>query len=316
MDNSGLPASDKAAKSPWRVVAIGCGIVVVLVVVGGLVVLWQGLRLVGNQLSDMTDPVKRAAQVKRVMGADALPPGYFATTAIAVETPITFKMAILSDIDPQQGDAATATQHRGLTWFELRKEDSSAQDLNDFLEGRSSKVDVFQRWDINLATAHPLQRGNFQSSALTVHYLTYQGTVKVQGQEDTGINTVFSVGCSQDGKDVVRFGVWFSRHPDDLANLPATEVAPAEGAAPVPNAPTPGAAVAATTPVKAAAPAATPAASPASAPASSPASPASAATGGTPAPAPSSAAGSGGSLNPARLEDLKTFVSYIHVCEG
>lgn len=224
MDTASSPSSSPAPKpssppSTWRMVAIGCGGLLALGLLAGIVILWQGLSAIGSQISDMSDPQKQGAQLEKVFGTHQLPPGYYATIALQIESPLRLKVAMLTDRAPSKTEGQNERQLRGLSWFEVHGSDSDNRSIRDFIDGKEVKVDLLNRWGLAQEISHPLQRGSIEQEGMTVHYTTFEGTVKVQNEEDTGINTVFSVACPQDPSDLVRFGLWFSRHPDDLAAL-------------------------------------------------------------------------------------------------
>lgn len=222
--------TETSSRSPWQYVGIGCGAALLLVLIGGGIVAYQGFKAVGSQIIDMQDPVKRTQKVKSILGSDTLPPGYFATMAIDVETPLKMKMVILSDVDPatseQNSQSAPKEQLRGLTWLEVEDDKGDAQELNDFVEGKAEGLTALKRWNVDVGSSQPVGRGVYEQNGGTVRYMTYLGEVKVQNEEMEGVNTVFSVTCPGANSALIRFGVWFSRDFAERAAVVANPKAP------------------------------------------------------------------------------------------
>lgn len=199
-------------KSPWVYVAIGCGaITVVGVLVAILAVVWIG-KTTKDMVDDMKDPVARAENVKRLLGAEALPEGYY--PALAMKVPFIMEMAILSDEPvgddgPQDGDL----DGQGFMYFRLPTKINS--DLRDYFEGRTDDDSVFDRNHIqlDLESKELLSRGSFQINGQDVYFVSQLGSFSTEQGRAEGIHAVIMIDCPQDEK--MRLGLWFYELPED-----------------------------------------------------------------------------------------------------
>ena len=89
-------------RSPWVWVGLGCGTLVVLgvacAIVGGL---WT-VRSVKQFERDMKDPQTRTNRALGILGADELPPGYYASVAFSI--PMFAEVAILTDHEAREDE--------------------------------------------------------------------------------------------------------------------------------------------------------------------------------------------------------------------
>ena len=121
----------------------GCGCVGAI---AALVMVVVGLGFLGAQkvreISEtMNDPEARAQKALEILGAEALPVGYF--TVAAVSVPFVFDFAVLSD---QVGEPSK----NGFIFMSFPSFGDGDEELYDFFEGRTDNVDSLKREQFNV----------------------------------------------------------------------------------------------------------------------------------------------------------------------
>ncbi|MCB1045460.1 MAG: hypothetical protein KDC35_21130 [Acidobacteria bacterium] len=200
-------------RSPWVYVGIGCVGLVIIAVIGVAVLGFLGFRMAKDTVEAMKDPVKREENVKAILGATDLPPGYYA--GLAVKIPFLMEMAILTDREGEDGPNEDFDQ-RGFIYFKIiGKVDS---ELKDYFEGKTDDATVFRRNNINLDLESNvlLERGLIEVNGQNLMYLAQTGRFSTEHGRSEGIQTLILVECPKDKK--MRFGIWFGPLPETDEN--------------------------------------------------------------------------------------------------
>jgi hypothetical protein len=193
-------------------VAAGCGVALVLGVVG-MGAVGYGLFRWGKQIeSDIKDPATRTAKVKAVLGADTLPDGYHPVVGLSI--PFVMEMAMLSDREPDLEGHGRGLGQRGFLYFHYVSVSPDEKALRDYFEGRTSDDSALRRAGVNFRfkDQEVIRRGVVQTSGHPVLYLAQRGELEMDDDHRRGVNSLLLVDCPQD--DRMRMGIWFGPDPD------------------------------------------------------------------------------------------------------
>ncbi len=204
-------APPKKQRSPLFYVAIGCGGLMALILIGFAV---AGLLLVraGKGFVDgMTDPTQKAANVQKMLGV--APVGYFPIMTLSI--PLMMDIALLGDQEPLP-DGGTADFDRGFMYFRVIANEQSNR-AKDFFDGKDSDTSALKGSGVNVDAKDILRRGALKTAnGTSVKYVATRGTMDTQGQHKQeskpGLNTVMFFECP--GDTAVRLGVWMMKDPD------------------------------------------------------------------------------------------------------
>jgi len=209
--------------SPWVWVAVGCGATVGILVLGVVMVGFFGYRWAKRVERTMEDPVARTDQVKGILGAEELPPGYYGVVGFSI--PFLFEVAILSDREPAPGpQPEPQLGERGFIYIKMAALGQQSDELRDFFEGKTDDAAVLRRNHIRIRTDEILHRGAIElDSGSSLMYLVQRGTLGLSQGEHEGLSTVMLVTCSGDRRS--RLGIWFVPEGAGIVGSPEDEVA-------------------------------------------------------------------------------------------
>lgn len=206
--------------SPWVLVLLGCGGLLLLSCLGVGAFVYFIARKADSYAKDMSDPAKREAEVKKVLGAKGnLPVGYHA--AVTLSVPFVMNMAILSDKPMGTKGEAGQFDRRGYIFVKLLLSQDQSE-LRDYFQGKTDDPAVLQRNKINVRPKEIINRGTFPLDGREVLYLSQRADVQPSGQSgrvQQGISTLILFQCP-DAK--ARTGIWFGEDPSP--DKPAKEI--------------------------------------------------------------------------------------------
>jgi hypothetical protein len=212
--------SRKQRTSPWVWVAVGCGGAALLfVVVAGAFVFFSyrmGKRLQG----EMEDPAAREAAVRRVLGSDELPAGYYPVMGFSI--PMLMELAMLSDVEAPPGPVNEPRfDQRGFLYFAVFSTGKQRAEVKDFFAGKIDRTEFLRRSSVHLHRGEVLARGTVETGGLDVPYVAQRGALDfgAGARRHEGITTTVLVECPDSSR--LRLGMWFG--PD-----PHPEAAPGE----------------------------------------------------------------------------------------
>lgn len=211
--------SPKKSTSPWIYVGCGCLALVVLMVAvvacGG----YLGFTKLKGYVEDLEDPERRNARALELLGAEALPEGYY--TLFFLPVPWVFDFVMLTDseganqtLEAMEDDVDTALL-TGHIFFYLRS--SIATDPNDenhfgvvqrqMKDGRI-RIEVS---DQRFVSDEELGSGQLQLGTQDIQWNSHRGAFvdDAGGAPAEGLFSVMNIACPEDS--TVRSAVWFRR---------------------------------------------------------------------------------------------------------
>ena len=222
--------TEKKGIPPWMWVGCGCvGAIAALVLIVAGLGFWgaQKAREIGEA---MNDPEARADKALEVLGAEALPEGYFTVTAVSV--PFVLDFVVLSDQPPPtDGEPSeSAPPRNGFMFMSFPSFGEGDEELYDFFEGRSDNVDSLKREQFNVDLRERVATGRFDRAEDQILWVSHRGAVesdeineidepdKIDSGHD-GLLTMMLLECDDDRR---RVGIWFG--PDPSPESPADSI--------------------------------------------------------------------------------------------
>lgn len=242
MEADGRP--QKKSTSPWVYVGCGCGLAVVLAMLGLAGLTWWGVQTGKEMAETMTDPQKRADKVRSVLPYDTLPEGYYPGFAMSMPMGM-MEMAVFTDHDPEAPDSTgdTSDMTSDMTSDSSAGNDKNEPDLefkergfmymNMFgMRGNKDKMERYLRgeaprpedsgWSqssVNFDAKENVRRGTITINGTEVLYSANRGEVnRKDGPDEDGLVTMVMPKC---GDKRLRFGMWFG--PDPSPGTPVAE---------------------------------------------------------------------------------------------
>lgn len=217
MDADGRP--QRKSTSPWAYVAIGCGLAVLLGLIGVSGFTYLMYRQ-GKQMAEgFKDPKVREQKTREVLAYKTLPAGYYAMGAFSV--PLLMDFAILSDKPPEDGKAdQQGFEQRSFIFMNMRHMRDNREKMERYLRGEAPAPEdsAWQKSSVNFDAKELIGRGTLNLGGMPVLYAANRGDVHKKGEKEDGIVTMVLPECPDDR---LRFGVWIG--PDPQAGKPVAE---------------------------------------------------------------------------------------------
>jgi len=204
------------SRSPWVWVGVGCAGCGLLGVIAVAVVGFVGYRAVKGLERDLRDPGAREARVKRLLGADELPAGYYPGPTVSI--PFLFELAMLADrpVDSQGGLSTETT-----SVFIYVKAVRGGRKWRSYLDGTADPLEVLNDRGFRLERGERIARGTLALDGLDVDWVAQRGEMILErGHDLKGITTVMFLRCA--GQRQLRVGVWSA--PDPAEGTPVAEL--------------------------------------------------------------------------------------------
>lgn len=212
-ENKGLP--------PW--VWVGCGCVGAI---AALVVIVVGLGFWGAQKArelgeTMRDPDARTDKALEVLGAEALPEGYFTVAALSV--PFVFDMVVLSDQPPDESGTPSELARNGFIFTSFPAFGDGDDELYDFFEGRSDSIDSLKREQFNVDLEERLSHGRLERGRDELLWVSHRGSLDSENIDNAhdGLVTMVLFECNDDRR---RVGIWYGPDPYPETAVDALDV--------------------------------------------------------------------------------------------
>jgi hypothetical protein len=165
-----------SSTSPLAWLGCGCGALVALALVTIIGMTWFGYRKGKEIERTFKDPTARREATREVLPWRELPEGYYPAGAVTI--PMLMRMAILSDHEPEAGEAGhgRAFQKHGLVFMSFTSWISNEQDLLRWLRGELKETPKWlRRSDAKIDPDQVLKRGSVESGGHTVLYVVSRG---------------------------------------------------------------------------------------------------------------------------------------------
>jgi hypothetical protein len=222
MEADGRPA--KRSSSPWIYVVLGCGIAVILALIGISGLTYLGYRSAKQMEANFKDPAAREASVKKVVPYQRLPAGYYPAGAISI--PMLMDFAIFSDRQPEPGQAPEqgSFNQRSFIYMNMRHLRDNKEKMERYLRGEAPAPEdsAWKQSNVNFDEKELIRRGTVNVGNNKILFAAHRGNVTRKGEQTEkteGIVTMVMPECPNSNR--MRFGIWIT--PDPQASKPLAE---------------------------------------------------------------------------------------------
>jgi len=206
---------------------LGVGLVTAIAAIGML-----GWRQVREIQTSMKDPAARAAKVRAMLGAEALPPGLNAQ--LFLRLPFVLDLAMVSDAPEsvfEKGERPFSLRRNLLTVLDMRDLGGRRARFRDRLEDERSAFGALKgvNIDMGFVTDKVIGHGKLALDGWSFVYQVLRGETRVDGERQPGTVAMGDIRC-QDDDGRLRILMWF--HTDEATPEDAGREQPAASAAP------------------------------------------------------------------------------------
>ncbi len=222
--NTGIPqpvTTGPKKKSAWFWVAIGCGGLMALTCIGAGIIGFLGKQMVDGIEKDAKDPVARETKAKSVLGAKALPEGYYPNFSMSI--PMLMDMTIIGDAPPGE-DGQTGKIEKGFFYLRMsvKNEEANRQKTKDYFEGKSDDASAVGQGNANVNIEEEYKKGTLTLNGDTVYFSSFRGTMQSNQGKQMGDGPQLTTMIFPDCPDQkMRLGAWFA--PDVSPQTPLAE---------------------------------------------------------------------------------------------
>jgi hypothetical protein len=201
----------KSKKSGFHYFGIGCLIVGVVGVIVGIALTFWLFRWADEVKETIKDPASREQQAMDILGAEALPEGYYAM--LGVRVPFILETAILTDQEPDEGEEPPGLGKQGLLYFSMRSFGRDREDLDAFFRGETDDPAVLRKHNVQMDLDERVASGVIERATGQINWVSHRGEMDSMdaGGRHEGLVTLLQVHCS-DSRN--RLGLWFAPEPE------------------------------------------------------------------------------------------------------
>jgi hypothetical protein len=202
-------------KSGFHYFGIGCLIVGVIGVIGGIALTFWLFRWADEVKETIKDPASRKQQAMDILGAEQLPEGYYAM--LGVRVPFILETAILTDQEPDEGEEPPGMGKQGLLYFSMRSFGRDRDDLDAFFRGETDDPAVLRKHNVQMDLDERVASGVIERTSGPINWVSHRGemdSMEVGGRHE-GLVTLLQIHCDGDNRN--RLGVWFAPAPEDFS---------------------------------------------------------------------------------------------------
>jgi hypothetical protein len=174
MEPNRPPRSSTTSTLGW--IGCGCGALVALALLSILGMTWFGYHKGKEIERTFKDPVARTEATRKILKWRELPEGYYPAGAISI--PMLMEMAILSDEEPEPGEAGEgrAFGENGMVFMSFNSWISDEKELLSWLKGETKETpDWIRRSDAKIDPNQVLKRGTVEVNGQTIVYVVSRG---------------------------------------------------------------------------------------------------------------------------------------------
>jgi len=208
-------AAPKKQKSPWLYVGLGCGILILLGLIG-IVVLGSLVFKSCQEGFSQLNPEVQEANALKLLGAERIPDGYNVAMAVSMAgtTEVILTTSNFSITNPNAPIEDTGPR-RSFQYSE-RRNIMSPGSLKEWFEGATDNAHALAANGMNYEAGSIIGRGRINSAGAEVLYV-FQRYAK-----DTTISSEFDLGAillfECEGDDHIRYAVWNAELPEEAAS--------------------------------------------------------------------------------------------------
>lgn len=174
MEPNRSPRSSTTSTLSW--LGCGCGALVALALAAIIGMTWFGYRKGKEIERTFKDPATRTEATREILQWRELPEGYYAAGAVSI--PMLMDMAILSDHEPEAGEAGKgrAFGETGLIFMSFNSWISDQDELLKWLRGETKEPPKWiKRSDAEIDPKQVLKRGTVEVNGQTIAYVVSRG---------------------------------------------------------------------------------------------------------------------------------------------
>ncbi len=210
--------ANSGGTSPWVYVAVGCGAIVVLGLIGMGSCIFLGKQWVEDLEALQTDPLARTEKAQQILNTPLLPEGYYAATSISI--PLLGDVLILNDRPPDADGESHGVDEKGFFYLNfLNMEDE--KELEEFFRGDRTSLSAFghiQAEDLTMDfhDAEIARRGSLDMDGYVLDYVVVRGGIEFRDQDFESLSNLMWIHCPDDNR--LRLAGWLGRDPDPEAS--------------------------------------------------------------------------------------------------
>ena len=202
---------------PWVYVAVGCGVIVVLGLIGIGSCVFLGSRWVADMEALQKDPQARTEKAQQILSTPQLPDGYYAATSFSI--PLLGEVLILNDRPPDAEGESHGVTEKGFFYINFLQMDDE-DELEDFFRGEGDSLSAFGRMQaedltVDLHDAEITRRGALEMDGYVLDYAVIRGGIEFRGQDFQSLSNLMWIHCPDDNR--LRLAGWLGRDPDPQA---------------------------------------------------------------------------------------------------
>jgi hypothetical protein len=221
MDPYGRPQAKQT--SPWVYVGVGCGVAVLLALIGIVGFTYLVYRQGKQMTESFKDPKARESKTRQVLSYDTLPAGYYAGGAMSI--PFLMDFAVLTDRAPAVGEGPDQGNfhERSFIYMNMRHLRDNREKMERYLRGQAPAPEdsAWSKSNVNFNAKEVIRRGELKVGEQNVLYQASRGEISHKGNQEQGVVTMVLPECADDR---LRFGIWIGPSPQDSKEKPVNEV--------------------------------------------------------------------------------------------
>ena len=199
----GQSMNGQQTKSRWIFWLLGGCLLIVIVGVAAVAGLaYWGKKKVTTFVEEQTDPAKREQRTKELLGAQTLPPGYYAGVSLSIGL---VRTAWLSD-SPMSDE--NHYRERGFVFNESMRGGDAKPNIEKFVAGEHGNV--IDEMSVRLRSDENLGTGTLEVNDQRLEYHARRGEVTHSNEAVPGVYSIVLIRC---GDDRERWAAWFQRVP-------------------------------------------------------------------------------------------------------